>query len=101
MGPEAQIRGGIYVHLCSVAGCVVISLADRGLLINAAVSDYVRQPPLPNMLFGVFLVAWFVCPIVVAAGALRIRTRYGVIMLAILCEILLCVAEIEAIAPAC
>lgn len=95
---ESIVRWVIFSHLIAIAVCLAMTLADRGLLVNSSVSDFVENNLmillLPALLAGLVLPA--VLLIAVCRGTVARRST----VIGIIAEILLCVAQLYVLLPA-
>lgn len=94
---EAIVRRVIYCHLVAAAVCLSLSLADRGLLVNHAVLNFVEQ-----YLFGFILpaiMAWLICPVVLLITLACFPVSKPTCVMGVIAEVLLCVTHLYVLQP--
>lgn len=90
-------RAWIYLHLVFVGCCAMFSLADRGLLVSVAVSEFVLSGM--EVLLWPALFSMVICPILVLRAVAVRRDRPFRAFTAILAEALVVFSQFLALLP--
>ncbi len=97
--PSRRIRWIVYFHLASVAFCLALTLADRGLLVNHRISRLFYATAEWPFLVG--LLALPICPLLMFFELVRTASTRRTVILAVSAEALLCMAHAYVLLPAC
>lgn len=90
-------RAWIYLHLVFVGCCAMFSLADRGLVVSVAVSEFVLS--CLAILLWPALLSMVICPILVLRAVALRRDRLLHAFIAILAETLVFFSQVLALLP--
>lgn len=93
------MRRCLYFHCLAVAVCVGFSLADGGMFVSPAISQFAL--PIFRWLLVPALAALIACPVIVVESAWRKWGASRKAALGIMAEFLLCAGQICALLPAC
>lgn len=91
------MRTAIFIHVAAVAMCAALSLVDRGALVSHGFSLAVH--PYAGILLLPTMVVWVTCPIVAVVAASGLPRPNRQVMLAVVTEALLCLAQLVAFFP--
>ena len=93
-----RVRWIVSIHIISIAVCLMFVLADRGLLVNEAVSRLCY--PTSQLPWLLFCLPFFLCPLwLLVEIALRNVTLPSAV-LGIIADTLLCMTQLQVLLPA-
>lgn len=95
--PTAPVGLCIYFHLLSVAACLCLTLADRGLLLNSTFS-WAFFNAMQLIILPLAMTFW-ICPIVVLVVIASGRVRGWSAVFSLSAEVLLCMAQLKVLLP--
>ncbi len=98
-GPgKDRVRWIVAIHLVGVVFCLMLTLADRGLLVNERVSRLFY--PTAQWPFLLSLLPLPICPLLLLVEIARQRVSCGSAVLGIIAELLLCISHLAVFGPA-
>ncbi len=93
-----RVRWIVAIHLVGVVFCLMLTLADRGLLINERVSLFFY--PTAQWPFLLSLLPLPICPLLLLVEIAQQRVSCGSAVLGIIAEMLLCITHLAVFGPA-
>lgn len=93
-----RVRWIVAIHIIGIAGCLMFTLADRGVLVNERVSQFFYpSSQLPGLLFCLPLL---LCPLWLLIEIVLQRVTGRSAVLAVIAETLLCWTHLQVLLPA-
>ncbi len=93
-----RVRWILAIHIISIAVCLMLVLADRGLLVNQRVSQFFY--PTSQLPWMLFCLPVLLCPLWLLVEIVRGRVTGLSAVLAVIAEMLLCVTHLQVLQPA-
>ena len=93
-----RVRWIVAIHLVGVVFCLILTLADGGLLINESISRFFYATAEWPVLLGILTL--LVCPLLMLCEISRDGVNRRSVVLGVIAEMLLCVTQVYVLLPA-